>query len=86
MGAGLRDARAVRLKRSHTNSLAVPLPSHRLTKAFRLSALVDFLDAHGLENHPFRSLPIPLSIEHPLPRPKIELPLGNRDDHFVANR
>ncbi len=42
--------------------------------------------AHCLDDDPLGSLSVPLSIEDPLPRPKVELPLRDRDDHLVTDR
>src|SRR5258705_2488758 len=42
--------------------------------------------SHRLKKHSLGALAVPLSVEHPLPRAKIELPLGHRHDHLVSNR
>ena len=41
---------------------------------------------HGFDDNSLGTLTVPLSVEHPLPRPEIELPLRDRHDHLVPDR
>src|SRR5258706_761560 len=42
--------------------------------------------SQNFDDHPFLPLPVPLSIKHPLPRPKVQLPRSDRHDHLVSDR
>src|SRR5690606_31715145 len=44
------------------------------------------LHSHRLQDHAFRTLSIPLPVEHSLPGTEIQPACGDRNDHLVSDR
>src|SRR6266478_3120566 len=63
-------------------------PTHAILPTCNSPGLVLKLDedfTSDLYNHPLISLPVELSIEDPLPGPKIKFPICHRHNHLVMN-